>query len=73
MVSDQQIVDTCRLLFEKGLKVEPSGCAAVAALVHGKVPELARLAESKHDRKLRIVAVVSGGNISVDELANLIR
>ncbi|KAK9525563.1 hypothetical protein VZT92_016256 [Zoarces viviparus] len=44
-----------------GLVVEPSGCAAFAAIVNDKIPEL----EGKS-----VVCILSGGNIGKDELVN---
>lgn len=73
VVNDEEIVDTCRVMFEKGLKVEPSGCAGMAALLTGKLTELTRIREERGKEKLKIVVIVSGGNISADELANLIK
>lgn len=69
LVSDEEIIQTCRVLFERGLKVEPSGCAALAALIHGKIK---LKIDSTADRKVKVVVIVSGGNISAKELADLI-
>lgn len=67
LVSDEEIKETCKKLFDVGLKVEPSGCAALAALLYNKIPNLEKI-----NSQLRIVVIVSGSNISVDELAKLI-
>jgi threonine dehydratase len=53
-VSDQEIVETIKFfLFRMKLLVEPSGAAAAAAVLHGKLP-----ADVK-----RVGVVLSGGNI----------
>lgn len=63
VVSDGEIVDAMRFLFER-MKVvaEPSGAAALAALLSGRV-EL--------DGE-RVGATISGGNISPDRFAELL-
>jgi threonine dehydratase len=63
-VTDAQIVDAMRFLFERlKLVVEPSGACALAALLAGKV----RLGG------LRVGVVLSGGNIGADAFAALMR
>ena len=47
------------LLYEMGLVVEPSGAAAVAAVLSEKVPDVAGK---------RVVAFITGGNVSPHEL-----
>lgn len=70
LVSDDEIRQACRVAFENGLKTEPSGCAAIAALF--KCPEIKSRIQSPNDNKpLRVVAVVSGGNVTATELASL--
>jgi threonine dehydratase len=66
LVTDSEIKTTCKLLFEKGLKVELSGCAALAALLHNKIPDL-----KNQKRPLKIVVILSGGNITASELSDL--
>jgi threo-3-hydroxy-L-aspartate ammonia-lyase len=63
-VTDAELVDAVRFLFER-LKVvaEPAGAAAVAALLAGKV-ELAGGG--------RVGVIVSGGNISAERFAELV-
>jgi threonine dehydratase len=63
-VSDAQIVDAMRLLFER-LKVvaEPSGACALAALLAGKI---------KPDLGGRVGVIVSGGNVSAARFAELL-
>uniref|UniRef100_H2YVS6 L-serine ammonia-lyase n=1 Tax=Ciona savignyi TaxID=51511 RepID=H2YVS6_CIOSA len=58
---DAKIAKATKQLFERGLVVEPSGAAAFAALVSGKVPEL----------KGTVVVVVTGGNASATELSEV--
>ncbi|XP_050405407.1 uncharacterized protein LOC126821112 isoform X2 [Patella vulgata] len=62
LVTDAEILDTMKKMFHAGLVVEPSGCAAMAALLSNKIPDVT-------DKKVAII--VSGGNISVDELKDL--
>jgi len=63
-VDDNEIAESVYLLLERGKVVaEPAGAAAVAALVHHKT-EL----EGK-----RVVTIVSGGNIDMPLLAQLIQ
>jgi threonine dehydratase len=59
LVTDEEIKDSVRVLYENGLVVEPSGAAAFAALRYGKVSN----AENK-----KIVAILSGSNVSPSEL-----
>ena len=55
LVSDDEILSAMRLLLTRAkLVAEPSGAAAVAALMHGRVPVIA--GET-------VVALVSGGNV----------
>lgn len=62
-VSDEEIKETIRFfLFRMKLLVEPSGAAAAAAVLTGKLPK-----EIK-----RAGVIVSGGNIDADALADLV-
>ncbi len=62
-VSDPEIVTTIKfMLFRMKTLVEPSGAAAAAAVLHGKLPS-----ENK-----RVGVIVSGGNIDPDALAQLL-
>lgn len=64
MVPDDDIVRALRLLLERArLFVEPAGAAAVAALVSG------RIALPPH---ARTVAVVSGGNLDLNRLKEML-
>ena len=69
MVSDEEIIEACRILFEKGIKVEPSGCAGMAALLFNKIPNV----DIENASNFKIVVILSGGNVSAIELANLIK
>ena len=63
-VSDEEIIDTIQFfLFRMKLLVEPSGAAAAAAVLHGRLPS---------DVK-RAGVVVSGGNIDVDLLTEILQ
>jgi threonine dehydratase len=62
-VSDEEIIETIKfLLFRMKLLVEPSGAAAAAAVLTGKVPSDAR----------RVGVVLSGGNIDSQLLSHLL-
>ena len=61
-VSDAEIIDAMRLLFERAkLVVEPSGASAFAAALAGRV------------RGDSIGIILSGGNVSADRFAELMR
>ncbi len=63
-VSDDQIIEALRLIFAFGrLVVEPSGAAAVAALVAKQIPV------KSPDR---VVAVLTGGNVSAADFRRLL-
>ncbi|CAJ1054422.1 L-threonine dehydratase catabolic TdcB [Xyrichtys novacula] len=61
LVSDEEIKKAVSILYSSGLVVEPSGCAAFAAIFNNKIPEM----EGKN-----VVCILSGGNIGKDELVN---
>jgi threonine dehydratase len=62
-VSDDEIVATMRLLFERCKTVaEPSGASALAALLHGRVDA----------RGKRVGVTISGGNVAADRFAALV-
>ncbi len=61
-VSDDEIVETIKfLLFRLKMLVEPSGAAAAAATLHGKLPRDAN----------RVGVVLSGGNIDQELLSQM--
>ena len=62
LVSDFEIKQTCKKLFEMGIKDELSGCAAMAALLFNKLPK------SYDSNKLNVLVIISGGNISAEEI-----
>jgi threonine dehydratase len=63
VVSDEEILSAMRFLFERlKLVVEPSGAVGVAALLAGKIDVADR----------RVGVVVSGGNVGVDRLVELL-
>ena len=63
-VSDEEIIETIKFfLFRMKLLVEPSGAAAAAAVLHGKLPK---------DIK-RAGVILSGGNIDADLLARILQ
>ena len=62
-VSDEEIIETIRfLLFRAKILVEPSGAAAAAAVLTGKLPSDAR----------RVGVVLSGGNIDAELLSQIL-
>jgi threo-3-hydroxy-L-aspartate ammonia-lyase len=62
-VSDAEIVDAMRLLFERAKTVaEPSGASAFAALLAGKVDA----------KGLRVGVTLSGGNVTAARFAELV-
>jgi threonine dehydratase len=63
-VSDQEIVDAARLLWDSArIAIEPSGATSVA----GVLPRLADWA-----REGPVAAILSGGNVSLATLADLV-
>ena len=58
-MNDREILEAMFLLQKRGLMVEPSGAAAFAALYFNKVPYV---------KGKKVVVVVTGGNVSPDEL-----
>ena len=60
-VSDEQVVEAMRLLFElTGMIVEPSGAIPLAAAMSGDLPP--------SSRNGRIGLILSGGNIAIEDL-----
>ncbi len=63
-VSDDELREAMRFAFERlKLVVEPSGAAALAALLHGRIPGVAGK---------RVGAIISGGNIDPARFSELI-
>ena len=67
LVSELEIKSTVTSVFERGLVVEPSGVAALAAVLTGKLAEKEPDLENK-----TVVAVVTGGNITPEELQSIV-
>ncbi|HEY5218445.1 MAG TPA: pyridoxal-phosphate dependent enzyme, partial [Gemmatimonadaceae bacterium] len=64
LVTDDEIVDAMRMLLSSAkLMAEPAGAAAVAALITGKI---------RVPANSRMVCVVSGGNVDVTRLKELL-
>jgi threonine dehydratase len=62
-VSDAELVAAMRFAFDRlKLVVEPSGAAALAALLTGKIDVAGK----------RVGAVLSGGNVGADRFAELL-
>ena len=64
LVTDEEIIDATSFLYKAGLVVEPSGAAAFAALRSGKIPDV---------KGRRVVAVITGGNVTPEELTGLMK
>ena len=64
VVPEESIGRAVIQLYRQGLVVEPSGAVGYAALALGLVPDV----EGR-----RVVVVVSGGNISVDEMSDIMQ
>jgi len=62
VVSDESIMRAVTHLYRQGLVVEPAGAVGYAALALGLVPDL-------EGRK--VVIVISGGNISAEEMTGI--
>jgi threonine dehydratase len=63
-VTDDEIRTALRLILERAkLVVEPSGAAATAALLAGRIPEA---------RGATVTAVLSGGNVTTETLTDLL-
>ncbi|MGH7583600.1 MAG: pyridoxal-phosphate dependent enzyme, partial [Gemmatimonadales bacterium] len=63
LVRDDEIAAAVALLSRTKLLAEPAGAAATAAVIAGRIPDLA----GRH-----VLAVLSGGNVDLDRLAGLI-
>merc|ERR1711971_379560 len=63
LVTEDQIREACLALHSNGLVVEPSGCAALAATLAGKV--------TSREAGGSLVVVLTGGNVTPTELTEL--
>ncbi|KAK7102030.1 L-threonine ammonia-lyase-like [Littorina saxatilis] len=63
LVSEKEILQCMHALFARGIKAEPSGCAAMAAILNQRVPDV----EGKD-----VLVVITGGNVSAEELCMLL-
>uniref|UniRef100_A0A3B1JDS3 L-serine deaminase n=1 Tax=Astyanax mexicanus TaxID=7994 RepID=A0A3B1JDS3_ASTMX len=61
LVTDEEIKSAVSTLYRAGLVVEPSGSAAFAAVINGRIPNITGKT---------VVVILSGGNIGKDELTN---
>merc|ERR1712029_329913 len=68
LVTEEELVSTVNVAFNRGLVVEPSGAAALAALLTGKLETLIGpdnlLGQS-------VVAVITGSNVTPEELVSM--
>merc|ERR1712156_49637 len=69
LVSDEELRQTVKLAYDRGLVVEPSGAAALAAFLTGK---LEQSVGRKEVCGKKIVAVITGSNVSPAELVDLL-
>ena len=60
LVTEEELKEAVSTLYGAGLVVEPAGCAAFAAVVNNRIPDV----EGR-----RVVVILSGGNIGREELA----
>ena len=63
LVSDAEITAAVRHLYARRVLAEPSGAAGLAALLHGRVPDV---------RRKRVVVLVTGGNVDPEQLAQMV-
>lgn len=61
LVSDEEILNCMSRLFHVGLVAEPSGCAAMAAILNNKIPNVAGK---------KVVAVITGSNVTLSEMTS---
>ena len=64
LVTDEEIAESVNILYHSGLVVEPSGTAAFTAVRCGKISGI----EGK-----KVVVVITGGNISPEELTKFVK
>ncbi|XP_061187813.1 L-threonine dehydratase catabolic TdcB-like isoform X2 [Saccostrea echinata] len=64
LVSDREILNCMSRLFELGIVAEPSGCAAMAAILYNKIPDVAGK---------KVVAIITGSNVSISEMTSYIQ
>ena len=64
LVSDEEILTCMSRLFDIGLKAEPSGCAAMAAILNNKIPDVAGK---------NVVVLITGINVTLSEMTSYIK
>ena len=64
LVTDDEIIESVSILYHNGLVVEPSGTAAFTAVRCGKISGI----EGK-----KVVVVLTGSNVSPEELTQLVK
>ena len=64
LVSDEEILTCMSRLFDIGLKAEPSGCAAMAAILNNKIPDVAGK---------NVVVLITGSNVTLSEMSSYIK
>lgn len=63
-MSDSEMLKCMKLFYERGLVVEPSGCAAMAALIGGHIPNI---------NGKKVVVYVTGGNVTLSEMTGFLQ
>ena len=64
LVSDEEILTCMARLFDIGLKAEPSGCAAMAAILNNRIPNVAGE---------NVVVLITGSNVTLSEMSSYIK
>lgn len=59
-MSDQEILQAMKKMFDRGIKAEPSGSAALAAVLAGKVPDI---------QGKKVVVYITGSNVTCEEMS----
>ena len=61
LVSDNELLNTMEIFYKRGIVVEPSGCAAMAALLYGHIPDVAGK---------KVLVYLTGGNVTPEEMVD---
>ena len=66
LVTEQEIKEAVKIAYQHGLVVEPSGAAALAAFMNGKIEEMGKIGDGEN-----MVIVLTGGNVSPQEMVQI--
>lgn len=73
LVTDAEIVGAMAYLFERmKIVAEPSGAAALAAMLSGKLDVSGKSGSSRRDAKQKVGVVISGGNVGIGRFLGLL-